>query len=206
MHIENTFKTFVTSALLTVAQVAGAATVVEFYNSKLDNYFLTSDAAEAAEIDKGSAGSGWSRTGEALQAGLRVGVCRFYGSQSPGPNSHFYTVDPGECAALKKIQASTPDTEQRWNFEGLDFAATASTNGACPNGTLSIYRAYNNGSTRGVDSNHRITSSVTAIKEVVARGWINDGVVMCTQTQTISEFMASKYSIMDFDLAIESYC
>jgi len=46
-------------------------------------------------------------------------------------------------------------------------------------GTQAVYRAYNNGYTQGIDSNHRITSSMSAIQEVVARGWVNEGVVMC---------------------------
>ncbi len=153
--------------------------VVEFYNTGLDNYFITADASEAAAIDKGSAGPGWSRTGNTIKTGGSTPVCRFYGSLSPGPNSHFYTVDANECAGLKQLQASTPATQQRWNFESLDFVSTPASSGTCPSGTVPVYRAYNNGSARNVDSNHRITSSLTAIQEVVARGWKNEGVVMC---------------------------
>ena len=40
-------------------------------------------------------------------------------------------------------------------------------------------RAYNNGYSRGIDSNHRITANVVAIQEVLARGWVDEGVVMC---------------------------
>ena len=168
----------------TTTQVSSATSsvntsVIEFYNTTLDNYFITADASEAAAIDNGSAGAGWSRTGNSFKAGGSTSVCRFYGSQSPGPNSHFYTVDPAECANLKVLQASTPATQPRWNYEGLAFSSTPATSGACLSGTTPIYRAYNNGSTRGVDSNHRITSSQTAIQQVVARGWSNEGVVMC---------------------------
>jgi cyclophilin family peptidyl-prolyl cis-trans isomerase len=161
-------------------QVAGVSvSVVEFYNANLDHYFITADAGEAASIDNGSAGPGWSRTGNSFKSGGSVSVCRFYGSQSPGPNSHFYTADTGECDGLKQQQASTPDTEKRWNFESLDFASTPLSNGACPDGTTPVYRAYNNGFARSVDSNHRLTSSLTAINEVVARGWSDEGAVMC---------------------------
>ncbi|MDP2829979.1 MAG: hypothetical protein Q8O37_15415 [Sulfuricellaceae bacterium] len=152
---------------------------VEFYNTNLGHYFITADANEAAQIDNGSAGQGWSRTGNSFRSGGNTSVCRFYGSQSPGPNSHFYTVDASECAGLQQLQASTPATEKRWNFESLDFISTPATNGACPGGTVPVYRAYNNGFARGVDSNHRITSNPTAIQEVVTRGWSNEGVVMC---------------------------
>ena len=119
------------------------------------------------------------RTGNSFNSGGSNAVCRFYGSQSPGPNSHFYTVNPGECQSLKQLQASTPATEKRWNFESLDFVSSPPSNGACPSGTVAVYRAYNNGFARGVDSNHRLTTSGAAIQALVYRGWIDEGVVMC---------------------------
>ncbi len=153
--------------------------VVEFYNTNLDSYFITADASEAAAIDGGSAGPGWSRTGNSFKSGGNTSVCRFYGSMSPGPNSHFYTLSGSECDGLKRLQASIPATEKRWNFESLDFVSTPATNQTCPIGTTPVYRAYNNGFARGVDSSHRITSSMSALQQVVARGWSNEGVVMC---------------------------
>lgn len=153
--------------------------VLEFYNSILDNYFITADPAEAAAIDGGSAGPGWSRTGNRFRSGGGIPVCRFYGSQSPGPNSHFYTADPDECGSLRQIQANTQATQKRWNFESLDFFSARPSQGSCPSGTVPVFRAYNNGFVRGVDSNHRITSSATALQEVLIRGWNNEGVVMC---------------------------
>ena len=154
-------------------------TVVEFYNTILDHYFITADAIEVAAIDNGSAGPGWSRTGDTFKAGGDTFVCRFYGSLSPGPNSHFYTADTGECAFLKQLQASTPATEKRWNFESNDFSTTPAVNRDCPAGLVPVHRAYNNGFARNIDSNHRITSNAAAIQAVVARGWIDEGVVMC---------------------------
>lgn len=166
---------------------ASEGAVVEFYNTSLDNYFITADANEAAQIDSGSAGPGWIRTGNSFNSGGSTSVCRFYGSYSPGPNSHFYTVNAEECQGLKDQQIPAGDprklTDKSWNFESLDFVSTPPTtgviNGMCPSGTVPVYRAYNNGYARGVDSNHRITSSSTAIQEVVTRGWSNEGVVMC---------------------------
>lgn len=165
---------------------AASATVIEFYNTNLNHYFITSNSGEAAAIDSGSAGPGWSRTGNTFNASGNTSVCRFYGSQSPGPNSHFYTADAGECAYLKQLQASTPATQKRWNFESLDFLTTVPVNGTCPAGTTPVYRAYNNGSTRGVDSNHRITTNLTAIQQQAACGWNNEGVVMCAADGTSS--------------------
>lgn len=166
-------------AAAAVAAVVPSSSVIEFYHSNLDAYFITADSSEAAAIDGGSAGPGWSRTGNTFKSGGNAPVCRFYGSMSPGPNSHFFTVDAGECAYLKHLQASTPVTEKRWNFESIDFVSTSPTSGSCPGGTVPVYRAYNNGSSRGIDSNHRIASNPLAIQEVVSRGWSDEGVVMC---------------------------
>jgi hypothetical protein len=167
------------AGLVFVVPGAVSAAVVEFYNVNLDHYFITADSAEAANIDGGLEGFGWIRTGYSFIPGGTGPVCRFYGSQTPGPNSHFYTIDPAECASLKQLQATTPATQKRWNFESLDFWASPPTNGACPAGTVPAYRAYNNGQARGIDSNHRIINDLAAIQQVVARGWINEGVVMC---------------------------
>ena len=42
-----------------------------------------------------------------------------------------------------------------------------------------VYRAYNNGFARGIDSGHRITSNVSAYQQTIASGWVVEGVVMC---------------------------
>lgn len=162
-------------------------TVVEFYNSQLDNYVVTADVNEIAAIEAGAAGAGWARTGQSFASGGNTAVCRFYGSYAPGPNSHFYTADAGECDGLKMQQIPPGDprkqTDKSWNYEGIAFSTNlplvVGVNGSCASGTVPIYRAYNNGFTRGVDSNHRLTTSLTAIQDVVARGWTNEGVVMC---------------------------
>ena len=130
-------------------------------------------------IDNGNAGPGWQRTGHSFKAGGSTALCRFYGSQSPGPNSHFHTIDAGECAFLRQLQATSPDTQKRWNYEGREFASTPAVNGTCASGTAPVYRAYNNGFAKGIDSNHRIVASLALIQEVVGRGWSNEGVVMC---------------------------
>lgn len=165
---------------LVVPLTALSAPVIEFYNTVLDNYFITADPVEAGAVDTGAAGPGWIRTGGQFDAGGNSPVCRFYGSISPGPNSHFYTVLADECAALKQLATVTPATQKRWNFESLDFlTGTPGAGATCPAGTIPVYRAYNNGFARGIDSNHRITTSSTAIQQVVTRGWSNEGVVMC---------------------------
>ena len=117
---------------LTIAQFLGDAAcaragsaVVEFYNTNLNTYFITADSNEASAIDKGAAGPGWMRTGLTFKSGGSDFVCRFYGSPSPGPDSHFYTLSGSECSGLLQIQAVIPSTQKRWNFESLDFASTS---------------------------------------------------------------------------------
>src|SRR6059058_6118323 len=96
------------------------ATVVEYYNTVLGHYFITADPAEVAGIEAGSAGPGWQRTGGEFGAfrsstdapGLSP-VCRFYGTPGVGPNSHFYTADPAECAGVK--------ANAEWSYERIAF-------------------------------------------------------------------------------------
>jgi hypothetical protein len=152
--------------------------VVEYFHAGLGHYFITSNADEIGGLDSNPAW-GWVRTGNSFKAGGSTPVCRFYGSVSPGPNSHFYTVNMAECDYLKALQAITPDTERRWNFEGLDFYSTPRVNGLCPGATTPVYQAYNNGFALGIDSNHRITTSFAALQDLVLRGWVDEGVALC---------------------------
>jgi N-acetylneuraminic acid mutarotase len=168
----------VTNSLNSVELYEPPPAVVEYYNAGLDNFFITADPVEQTAIAGGSAGPGWSVTGEFKPGGASQ-VCRFYGSILPGPNSHFYTIDPEECQALIELQAVTPATEKRWNFESLDFESTIPVAGQCLAGTVPVYRAYNEGFARGVDSNHRITTSPAAYQAQIAKGWRAEGVVMC---------------------------
>ena len=175
MKFLNLLKTLLLAVLTTVAQLAYAATVVEYYNPDLDNYFITGDAGEQKFIDGGTVGL-WQRTGNTFPTGGPSQVCRFYGS-AVGPNSHFYTADAEECAYLKSIY---DPSVKSWKFESNDFQISNASNGTCHDGYFPVYRAYNNGSARGVDSNHRITNNLVAIQEAVKRGWKNEGIVMCS--------------------------
>ena len=157
---------------------APANAVVEYYFAPLDQYFITANVSDKATLDSGVA-VGWARTGLWFNQGGSTAVCRFYGSVSPGPNSHFYTAVQADCDLLKSLQASTPATQQRLNFESLDFLTTPAVGGSCAAGTVPVYRAYNNGYALGKDGNHRFSTDPNAILQVVARGWINEGVVMC---------------------------
>jgi len=162
---------------------------IDFPHSPGGHFFYSSDPAEQAAVDAGNAG-GFARTGRQFATGGSSPLCRFYGSTTPGPNSHFFTVDPDECNALRAEQVTpTPATVQQWNYEGTGYAttpATVASNGArsCPANTIPLYRAYNNaypvsGPKNPWDSNHRITPQQSDIASMVSIGWRDEGIVFC---------------------------
>ena len=199
MRFSRLFSGFAAAAMLLPAAFASAGiiTIVEFYNTDLKHYVLITDPAEVAAIENGAAGPGWERTGGSLMAysapddvqGL-VPVCRFYGNiAAGGPNSHFFTADPAECAAVK--------LDPGWKFEGTAFYVQLS----APVTSLAkdapvrrkaavtlrpVYRAYNNGFRPGQpnDGNHRFSTSQSAITQLANQGWTNEGVVFVVPGST----------------------
>jgi hypothetical protein len=162
---------------------------VEYYNVNLDHYFVTATAGEQNFVETGGAGPGWFRTGDSfrtLTAGATTAgampVCRFYGSVSPGPNSHFYTLDPAECQGLKDLQAVQPATQPRWNYEGIAFANYVPSASGCPGGTIPVYRYYNNGFPVK-DSNHRFVTDASVLPFMLSQGWSLEGVGMCAPAE-----------------------
>jgi len=153
-------------------------TITEYYNRPLDHYFLSSSEEENRIIDTGGAGPGWERTGETFQSSVADSgynakrVFRFY---NPAANSHFFTADAGECGS---VRSSDPG----WQIEGDAFGASLPVNGACPARSQAVYRLYNNRWMHN-DSNHRYVTRVELYNDMQARGWIGEGITMCTVTQ-----------------------
>ena len=176
------FRGIVISLLALTSQAFAAATVItEFYNTALGHYVLITTPGEVAFIESGGAGAGWQKTGKTFSAytaptdapGL-VPVCRFYGSVAPGPNSHFFTADPGECSAVKN--------DPGWHYEGVAFYVFLPTNGLCAAAQLPVWRAYNNGykPQLGINNgNHRFSTDRASIQTLVTAGWTAEGVVFC---------------------------
>jgi hypothetical protein len=157
----------------------GYVNVVEFYNSDLRHYFITASDAEANAIDAGAAGPGWSRTGKTFRvfastAGTSASpACRFYGTRGKGPNSHFFTALPAECELVKQ--------DQGWTLEDADafavFLPSQYGTESCSSGK-GVYRAYNNRASSN-DSNHRYVTDSADYAQMIASGWIGEGVVFC---------------------------
>src|ERR1700738_2993783 len=129
---------------------AQAVTVIEYYNPALDHYFISSLQPDIQALDSGHF-FGWSRTGLTFQgfADQASGgpgaspVCRFY--IPPPADSHFLSASPAECAAvLAKI--STDPNYRSFVYEtpnAFYIALPDSTTGACPAGTVPVYRLWN---------------------------------------------------------------
>jgi hypothetical protein len=167
---------------------AQAVTVIEYYNVALDHYFITSLQPDIDALDSGHF-FGWSRTGLTFQAfadqasgGPGVNpVCRFY--IPPPADSHFFSASPAECAAVLAKIPTDP------NYRGFVYetpnafyiAIPDITTGACPAGTIPVYRLWN----QRADSNHRYTAdpatkALMLAKGYVAEGYGPDAVIMCT--------------------------
>jgi hypothetical protein len=184
---------------------AGAITVVEFYNQALDHYFVSPLAPDIDALDSGKF-EGWARTGlsfyayptAAAGAAAVNPVCRFFIPPQHG-NSHFFSASPAECAVVLAWIGTNP------SFSGYVLETPAAyyialpntTTGACPAGTVPVYRLWN----QRFDSNHRFTIDPVVKAQMVARGYVAEGygpdaVSMCASSfaQPDPQFRASAAS------------
>jgi uncharacterized delta-60 repeat protein len=166
------------SLLARIVGVETTTNVIEFHNTILNHYFITADPAEAASIDAGGSGPGWTRTGKTWKSGGPSRACRSYGSADidpatglrRGPNSHVFSMDAAECVLIR--------ADSGWRFESYDFSGWLRLAPACPAGTIGVYRAYNN-RFAFKDSNHRHTTELSTYNSMLAQGWLGEGIVFC---------------------------
>ena len=160
---------------------AAQATVdlIEYHHAEWDHYFITGIADEIGKLDAGVY-PGWTRTGLRIKAypptaATTAAVCRFFSTAFAPRSSHFYTPFADECVTVK----GNPD----WQFEGDVFnMALPAIDGSCPQGTLPVYRLYNDG--QGGAPNHRYTADPIVRAQMIAAGWVSEGygdlgVIMC---------------------------
>jgi serine protease len=153
---------------------AGTFPVIEYYRADLDHYFITATPAEVNYVDTYLSGI-FQRTGYyfyaylspfVAPAGARP-VCRFYAGADVQINSHYYTADSTEC---QFVLARWPGV---WNLEtaAAFYIQVPDTVGACPDGTLPVYRFFNNRR----DANHRYTVDLSIRRAMINRGWVPEG-------------------------------
>ncbi len=170
---------FVALLALVAARHASAASgdlldAIEYYDQRLDHYFVTARADEIAALDGGQF-PGWLRTGLAFKvldpataiAGVSP-VCRFYGNPLAGLDSHFYSASPLECQEVKQRFPGV------WIFESDDVFLVGlpdPASGQCAAGSVPIFRTWNG----RADDNHRYTTDPNVQRAMVAKGWFAEG-------------------------------
>ncbi len=162
--------------------------MVEFHNTVLDHYFITADTSEAAAIDARAAGPGWTRTGLSFPvypdktgtSYMAQAVCRFYGTLGRGPNSHFFTADPGECDRVKSDVGWTLESANNFiaYVPAFTYFPDTKTNAYDCGIRQNVLRLYNNRFAQN-DSNHRYTTDVAVYATMQAKGWVGEGTRLC---------------------------
>ncbi len=151
--------------------------VVEYHHSGFDHYFITPLAVEIALLDAHAPPFElWSRTGLSFNAYANatapsgsVAICRFFNDHFAPKSSHFYAPHGLGCEGTI---ANFPD----WLLESdslFNAMLPDSTNGACPAGTIPVYRLYNNG--MGAAPNHRFVTDLAERQKMLAMGYIAEG-------------------------------
>ena len=145
--------------------------VIEYFYAAFDHYFITSVPKEISSLDNG-AYPGWVRTGLQFNAYAAPNensapVCRFFSAAFAPKSSHFYTPFATECA----IRHADP----AWTLESADAfdIAVPAADGSCAAGLTPVYRLYNNG--QGGAPNHRYTTDLTVRAQMIAQGWVPEG-------------------------------
>ena len=174
----------------TPTSAPAVSTVVEYYHSGLDHYFITANPAEIDALDNGVL-TGWTRTGNQFsaysssptQAGFTP-VARFYGRPEAGLNSHFYSGSAQERSDLQTKFASAWTLESNNVFQ---VKMPDTTTGACPAGTVPVYRLYNN----RADVNHRYTTDLSTRQAMIDKGHVSEGygthgVGFCADSGTVT--------------------
>ena len=161
-----------------VGATPAAATAVEFYNAGLDHYFVSHIAQEIADLDNG-VHPGWARTGQTFRvftasSATTSPVCRFYIPPAKG-DSHFYGRGTQECSETATKNPTFVNEDPQFFFVILPNG------GACPAGTINVYRVFDN----RPDANHRYMIDRSIRDTMVSqRNWVAEGdgpdlVVMC---------------------------
>ncbi len=144
--------------------------VVEYYNAAQDHFFLTALAQEIQALNNDRF-AGWQRTGHSFNAYFAATtgfapVCRFYIPPGYG-DSHFYSASPAECADA----AAHYPYFVRESANVFSIGLPDSTTGACPMGTIPVYRVWD----ARFDTNHRYTTSAVIVDQMRALGWTAEG-------------------------------
>ena len=163
-------------------------TMVEYFYSPLNYYFMTSRDDYKAALDKIA---DFQRTGlsfpvYATEVANSKALSRFYFDQiamSASRGSHFYTLLDDDKAALVAQNPGNAQTPRLPYNEGIDSWAflpiVSGPGGACASGQTPVYRLFRGGARFPDDPNHRYTTSTSVYNAFVSLGWDGEGVNFC---------------------------
>jgi hypothetical protein len=177
----------------------------EYYDAASDRYYLAwsspssvgscfpPEVSQLAPEGTTRTGLGWTTVAHdyactwpgRLQApgcSLVRRVCAFEDQGSPPPASRFYTINAGECAALKQPGSGWTylpmTTLGETGGPSLSAFEVDPATGACHPELVPIYRFVKTGG-RG-PRNHRYVADAAVVQQMRARsGWVLEGVAFC---------------------------
>lgn len=159
-----------------------AATIVEYFNSTSNKFFISANPADWALLDQ-YANIGWKRTGVTFSAytqgqeSTAKPVYRFF---APAVGSHFFTLSEADRTLLSNTAG--------FNYEGIAWYAQdqlqtlVATINPCASGATALYRAFNNGSS--APANHRYFQDYGFYQSYGNKGYALEGVAMCLPVST----------------------
>ncbi|MFN3629758.1 MAG: S41 family peptidase, partial [Casimicrobiaceae bacterium] len=167
------------------AAFAQTVTVVEYYNTRSNAYFITGRAEEQARLD---AEPDFRRTGMTFQAraasaALRgqQAVCRYAIQVTPQLVSHFYGLVE-DCALIARLIAE--GRIANFTDEGLDFAVEpVRADGTCAAGGFPVYRGLRLGSPVDLP-NHRYSVVLEDAVDAEGAGYRRERTVFCVPAAT----------------------
>jgi hypothetical protein len=151
------------------------ALAVEYYYGGWNMYFVTASPDEIAALDGDAFGGVWTRTGQQFNVyaldnapASSSTVWRFFSTMFAPKSSHVYT------ASVLEYHALASGAIAGWQLEGPVFSAPLpASDGTCPEGTIAVFRLYNNA--MGGAPNHRLITDANEVARMVLVGWSPEG-------------------------------
>lgn len=151
----------------------GTVSVIEYYDSARDHYFITADPTEIAYYDS-VLGATVPRTGELFYAWTdptlappnAVPVCRFFAGGLI--NAHYYTSSAAACQFIITHWIGTWALESPAAF----YVLLPDGNGNCGSGALPAYEFFDN----RADANQRYTIDLSVRRAMINRAWVPQGI------------------------------
>jgi hypothetical protein len=161
-------------------------TLVEFYNPEFDYYFFTGRAADQQLLDTFVT---WRRTGAQIKlyanpAGDLAPLERFFfarAARNGARGTHFYTSVNSDRTLLTSLNTTNEFIDRKPVLEGIEgYTIPKLANGACPERTVPVYRAFRGAPRYVDDANHRFSVSLVQHQQMVNQlGWSDEGIAFC---------------------------